>query len=118
MKYQDRKKFSHSRIPHCEPIMPQNCTNRDCRLNKLKLSQKLNEISQRSKQEDGKTGQRRRIAGMRAAANGRSCFWNGYGCAGDLWREIERQTDISIINLAAIGIAIPVIDLLVPLANL
>ena len=64
--------------------------------------------------EDGKQGDAV-LAGM-LRANGRSCFWNGYGCAGDLWREIERQTDISIINLAAIGIAIPVIDLLV--ANL
>jgi hypothetical protein len=41
---------------------------------------------------------------------------DGYGCAGDLSRKIERQTDISIITLAANGIAIPVIDLLV--ANL
>lgn len=76
------------------------------------LSQQLNEISQRPKKEDGNRATPR-IAGMRAAANGSSCFWNGYGCAGDLWCEIERQIDISHHQLSAIGIAIAVIDLLV-----
>ena len=95
--------------------MPQNCTNRACRLNKLKLSQKINEISQRPKHR-GQENRARSHSWDASCARTAAVVLDGYGCAGDLSRKIERQTDISIINLAAIGIAIPVIDLLV--ANL